>query len=341
MDLLEKLCRAPGISGFEENILEIMRHELKKSCDEVWTDRFGNLIAKKGSGKKKIMIASHMDEVGFLVKHITSDGFLKFIKVGGIDDRVLYSQRVMIKTKKGDVAGIIGAKAPHLQKPDERKKVVKHDELFIDIGAANQKDAEKKVEVGDPIIFEENYGSLTKDLMYGKAADNRIGCYALLKIMEKIPKTINATVYAVGSTQEEVGLKGARVAAFAINPDYALAVDTTIAGDTPGIKDTESTLKLGGGPAITIMEASGRGVITHPKVLDVLKKAAKNRKIPLQIDVLEGGMTDAAIIYLTREGIPSGVISLATRYLHGPTSVFSLKDIKYSVDLACEAVKKL
>ena len=141
MDLLEKLCRAPGISGFEENILEIMRHELKKSCDEVWTDRFGNLIAKKGSGKKKIMIASHMDEVGFLVKHITSDGFLKFIKVGGIDDRVLYSQRVMIKTKKGDVAGIIGAKAPHLQKPDERKKVVKHDELFIDIGASNKKDA--------------------------------------------------------------------------------------------------------------------------------------------------------------------------------------------------------
>jgi len=341
MELLEKLCRAPGISGFEDSVAGILEKELKGCCDHVEKDRFGNMIGRKGKGEKKIMLAAHMDEVGFLVKHITKEGYLKFIKVGGIDDRVLYSQRVTIKSKRGDVTGIIGAKAPHLQKPEDRKKVVKHDELFIDIGAGSKKEAEKRVEVGDPAIFEPNYGSLTKDLIYGKAADNRIGCFAMLEVMKKLPKNLKATVYAVGSTQEEVGLKGARVAAFAIDPEYAIALDTTIAGDTPGISETESSLKLGKGPAITLMEASGRGVITHPRIREVMKKMAKAKKIPYQIDVLEGGMTDAAIIYLTREGIPSGVVSLPTRYLHGPTSVFSMKDLKNSVKLCIETIKAL
>ena len=341
MELLESLLRASGISGFEQPVAEIMEKELKKSCDEVFKDRFGNLVAKKGKGKKKVMIAAHMDEVGLLVKHITEEGYASFIKVGGIDDRVLFSQKVIIKSKKGDFNGIIGSKPPHLQTPEQRKKVVKHDSLFIDIGAKNKKDAEKRINIGDPVIFEPSFGHLTKDIVFGKAADNRIGCYALLKIMESLPKSLDATVYAVGSAQEEVGLKGARVAAFAIDPDYGLALDTTIAGDTPGIKDTESTLKIGGGPAMTIMEASGRGVITHPYVRDAILEASKSKKIKLQIDVLEGGMTDAAIIYLTREGIPSGVISIPTRYLHGPCGVFSLGDINDSVRLSVETIKRL
>ncbi len=341
MDLLEELCRADGVSGFEGSVADIMARELKKTCEEVHCDGFGNVIGRFGSGKKKIMLAAHMDEVGFLVKHITKEGYLHFIEVGGIDDRILLSQRVVVKARKGDVPGIIGAKPPHLQQPDERKKVVKHEEMFIDIGAATKKDAEKLVEVGDPAVFEPNYGALGKDLRYGKAVDNRVGCYALIKVMETLPKNIDATVYAVASAQEEVGLKGARVAAFKLNPEYALAIDTTIAGDTPGIKETESSLKVGKGPAVTIMEASGRGVITHPKVREVLTKAAKRRKIPIQIDVLEGGMTDAAIIYLTREGIPSGVVSIATRYIHGASSVFSMADVNNAVKLTVEAVRTL
>ncbi len=341
MDLLERLCTAPGISGFEGDVADIMAKELGQTCDEVKCDNFGNVIGRRGNGGKKIMLAAHMDEVGFLVKNIGKEGYLSFVKVGGIDDRVLYAQRVIVKSKKGDIMGVIGAKPPHLQKNEERKKVIQHEDLFIDIGVSTRKEAEKMVEIGDPVIFEPNYGKLKGDNYYGKAADNRLGCYVLLKVMEKLPKKLNATVYAVGSCQEEVGLKGARVAAFALNPEYAIALDTTLAGDTPGIKETESSLKIGKGPSITIMEASGRGVITHPKVRDVLNKAAKKAKIPIQIDVLEGGMTDAAIIYLTREGIPSGVISVPTRYLHGPSSVFNMKDVNNAVKLTVEAVKNL
>jgi tetrahedral aminopeptidase len=341
MDLMEKLTRASGVSGFENEVSHLMEGQLRKSCDKVYTDSFGNVIGQKGKGKLKIMVASHMDEIGLMVKHITGEGFLNFIKVGGIDDRTLVGQRVTVKTKKGDLPGLIGSKPPHLQKPEERKKVVKHDSMFIDVGAKNKKDAEKLVEVGDQIVFEANYGRLANGLIYGRAIDNRVGCYALLKVMEKLPKKLNATVYAVGSAQEEVGLKGARVAAYRINPDYAIALDTTIAGDTPGIKETESSLKLGSGPAITIMEASGRGVITHPKVRKTMFQAAKAGKIPIQVDVLEGGMTDAAIIYLTREGIPSGVVSIPTRYIHGPTGVFNMKDVENSILLTVETIKKL
>jgi len=341
MDLLEELCRAPGISGCEGEVAEIMRKELKKTCDEVTLDGFGNVIGRFGKGAKKIMLVAHMDEVGFMVKHISKEGYVSFIKIGGIDDRILLGQRLIVKAKKGDVPGIVGSKPPHLQQGDEKKKVVKHEDMFIDIGAASKKDAEKLVEVGDQIIFEPNYGSYSKDLKYGKAVDNRIGCYALIKVMEKLPKNLNATIYAVGSAQEEVGLKGARVAAYKLNPDYSLALDTTLAGDTPGIKETESSLKLAKGPAVTIMEASGRGVITHPKVREVMMKVGKAKRIPLQIDVLEGGMTDAAVVYMTREGIPSGVVSIPTRYIHGPTAVFSMADVNNAVKLTVETVRKL
>lgn len=333
MKLLEELCTAAGISGFEGDIVNIMQRELRKSCDSVETDSFGNVIAKKGKGKNKIMLAAHMDEIGLMVKYISKEGFISFVKIGGIDDRSLLGQRVIVKAKKGDVSGIIGSKPPHLQKDEERKKVIEHEEMFIDIGVKDDKDAKKRIEIGDPIIFEPNFGRLNNNFYYGKAVDDRIGCYILLKIMEKIPKNINATVYAVGTAQEEVGLKGARVSAFKVSPDYAFVIDTTIAGGTPQIKETESNLKVGNGPAITITEASGRGVVTHPKLREFLMKTAKKNKIPYQIDVLEGGMTDGAIIYLTREGVPTGVVSIPCRYIHAPSGVFSMKDVDNAIKL--------
>jgi len=332
MELLEKLCRASGISGFENEVQEIMKKEFSKSCDDVEVDNFGNVIARKGKGKKKIMLAAHSDEIGLMVKHISKEGFLNFVKIGGIDDRILMQQRVIIKTKKGDVTGIIGAKPPHLQKEEEKKKVMKHDELFIDIGAKDSDEAKDMVAVGDPILLEPNFGKLNNNLYFGKAIDNRLGCYALIKIMRQV-KVKDATIYAVATAQEEVGLKGARVSAFKIDPDYAIAIDTTIAGDTPYIKENESSLKLGEGPAITITEASGRGVVTHPKIREILVKTAVEKKIPYQVDVLEGGMTDGAIIYITRAGVPTGVVSIPTRYIHGPSSVFCLDDLNNSIKL--------
>lgn len=338
---MERLCRAHGISGHETEIAELMQSELEKSCDEVSVDDFGNVVGRKGSGDRTIMLAAHTDSIGLLVKHINKEGYLSFVKIGGIDDRALIGQRVIIKTRKAAVRGIVGSKPPHLMKAEEKKKLVKHDEMFIDVGAKNKTEAEKLVSVGDPIIFEPNYGRLTKNINYGSGLDNRVGCYAMLNVMEKLPKKLNATVYAVGTAQEEVGLKGARVSSYRLNPDVALAIDTTIAGDTPDLKETESSLKLGGGPAITLVEASGRGVITHPKIRETLIKTARKKKIKYQIDVLEGGMTDAAIIYLTREGIPSGSVSIPVRYVHNPTSVFDLRDVDNTIKLVSAAIPLL
>lgn len=339
-ELLKKLLNASGVSGYEDEIGKIMAQELKKSCDEVRTDNFGNVIAKKGKGAKKIMLAAHMDEIGLVVKYINKDGYINFIKVGGIDDRILPGQRVVIKAKAGDVFGVIGAKPVHLQKEEERKLPLKYEDMFIDIGCKNKEETLKKVSLADPVIFEPNSGILNGKLCYGKAADNRLGCFALLKIMEKVKKT-GAEVYAVATVQEEVGLKGARTSSFKINPDLAIAIDTTVAGDTPLIKETESSIKLGEGVAITMIEASGRGLIVNSKVKDLFIDAAKKNKIKYQIDVVEGGMTDGAMIYMNREGILTGVLAIPARYVHCPTGVFSMDDVNAAVDLAAMVIEKV
>ncbi len=338
-DLLKKLIESAGVSGYESEVGVIMAEQLKKSCEEVNVDDFGNVIAEKGKGAKKIMLAAHMDEIGLVVKHITKEGYINFIKIGGIDDRVLSGQRVIIKSKNADIKGIIGTKPPHLQKEEERKHPVKYEDMFIDIGATSKEEAEKKVSLADSVIFEPNFGRLNGNLCYGKAIDDRVGCFALLKIMEKIK--VNAQVYAVATAQEEVGLKGAKTASFKVDPDFALAIDTTIAGDTPQIKESESALKLGQGAAITMIEAAGRGLIINAKVKDMLIDTAKKNKIKFQIDVLEGGMTDGAMIYMNREGILTGVLSIPTRYVHSPSGVFSMDDLNAAIDLAVKVVERV
>lgn len=337
--LLKDLLNASGISGCESEIAGIMKKELSRSCSDVSIDGFGNVIAKKGKGSRKIMIAAHMDEIGLLVKHVSKEGFINFVKIGGIDDRVLVGQRVVIKTKKGDVFGILGLKPPHLQKEEERKKVVKHEDMFIDIGSASREDALRRVSIGDPVIFEPNAGVLNGRLCYGKAVDNRIGCYVMIKIMEKLKAS--AEVYAVATVQEEVGLKGAKTSSFKIAPDFALVIDTTIAGDTPHIKENESSLKLGQGVAITLVEASGRGMIVNEKVKELIISTAEKKKIKHQIDVIDGGMTDGAMIYMNREGILTGVLSIPTRYIHASTGVFSLDDLDSAVELGAAVIERL
>ena len=337
--LLKRIIEAAGISGYEKEIAHIMCNELKKSCDEVKVDSFGNVIARKGRGKKKIMLAAHMDEIGFMVKHITKEGYIHFIKVGGIDDRVLPAQRVVIKAKKGDCVGVIGTKPPYLQKDEDKKQPLKYEDMFIDIGCSSIEEAKKRVEVGDVAIFEPNSGVLNGKLYYGKAVDDRIGCYALIKIMEKLK--VDAEIYAVATGQEEVGLKGARTAAFNVSPDYAIVIDTTIAGDTPLITERESSLKLGEGVAITIIEASGRGVIVNEKIKDLLMDTARKNKIKYQVDVIDGGVTDGAMIYMNKEGVPTGVLSIPTRYIHSPTGVFHIDDLDSAAKLTIKAIEQL
>lgn len=337
--LLKKIIESAGIPGYESEVARLMFNEFKKVSADVHIDSFGNVIARKGKGKKKIMLAAHMDEVGLLVKHISKEGFISFIKVGGIDDRILPAQRVIIKAKKGDVFGIIGSKPPHLQKEEDRKQPLKYENMFIDIGCQAKEEVQKRVEVGDAVIFEPNSGVLNGKLYYGKAVDDRVGCYALIKIFEKIKAP--AEIYAVATAQEEVGLKGARTSSFKINPDFAIALDTTVAGDTPQIQERESALKLGAGVAITLIEACGRGMIVNERIKNILIESARANKIKYQIDVIDGGMTDGAMIYMNREGVPTGVLSVPSRYIHSATGVFHIDDVSAAIDLAIKSVERM
>lgn len=340
-ELLRKLSNAPGISGFEDEVRNLMIKELEDHVDEISVDPLGNLIAvKKGSPDgKKIMLAAHMDEIGLMVRFIDKEGFIKFSTIGGINDQMLLNQTVYIQTDKGEITGVIGSKPPHKMKDTEKKQIIKHDSMFIDIGAKDKEEAEKIVSVGDPIIIRQEFEELRNGLVKGKALDNRVGCAVLIEVLKNVES--DATIYGVGTVQEEVGLKGAKTSAFSINPDMALALDVTISGDHPGIKEEEAPSKAGKGPAIILTDASGRGLITHPKVKELLISTAKEEEIPYQVEVSDGGTTDATAIHLTRQGIPTGVISPASRYIHTPISVVNMEDVENAVKLILAVLKKV
>jgi len=339
-ETLEKLSNACGVAGREDEVKDLMKKFLKPYVDEIHEDKLGNVIAIK-KGKKdspKVMFAAHMDEIGLLVKIISKEGFLQFTKIGGIDDRILLAQKVIVYTEKGPLYGIIGSKPPHIQKEEERKKVLAYDELFIDVGAENETEARKMgVRIGDPVGFDVKFAKIGKNTVIGKAFDNRAGCAVMVEAMKHLEKT-ECTVYAVGTVQEEVGLRGATTAAFGIYPDIGIAIDVTIAGDTPGVKESEAPVKLKKGPSLTVADY---GLITHPKVLRLLMDAAEENKIAYQLETGLAGSTDAARISLTREGVPSGTISIPTRYIHSPTSLLNLKDAEDCAKLAAAAVHKI
>lgn len=336
---LEKLSNACGVTGREEQVRNLIVQLLTPYVDQIEVDKLENVIAtKKGKANKpKIMLAAHMDEVGLMVKTITKDGFLKFAKMGGIDDRILPAQKVVVCTKKGEFPGVIGSKPPHIQKDEERKKIITYDDLFIDIGAENKEDAiNLGVSIGDPVVFDIKYVKLRNEAVIGKALDNRAGCVTMVETL-KLLKQTDCTVCAVGTVQEEVGLRGAPAAAFGVDPDLAITLDVTIAGDVPGVREFDTSVKMGKGPTLTISDS---GLITHPKVLRWLIDTAEEEKIPYQIESGLPGSTDSARISLTRQGIPCGNISIPTRYIHSPLSMLSLKDIENSAKLTAAAIQK-
>jgi putative aminopeptidase FrvX len=339
--LLEKLSNASGVSGFEDDVREIMIKELEGHVDDQQVDNLGNLIAVKNGAPdgKKVMLAAHMDEIGIMIRYIDKKGFIKFTKIGGINDQMLLNQEVIIHNPDEDVLGVIGSKPPHRMKQAEKKKVIEYENMFIDIGSSSREEAEEKVSVGDPVTIKQDFARLGKDLVMGKALDNRVGCAIMIEVLKRAES--KATIFGVGTVQEEVGLKGARTSAFRINPDIALALDVTISGDHPGIKEEEAPAKMGKGPCIILTDASGRGLITHPRVKELLIKAAEEEEIPYQLEVSEGGTTDATAIHLTREGIPTGVISPASRYIHTPVSVVNIKDVEQVVELILAVLKDM
>jgi putative aminopeptidase FrvX len=340
VEVLEKLSNANGVTGREDQVRELMREFLKPYVDEIREDRLGNLIALK-RGKKDaptVMLAAHMDEVGLMVKNIKKKGFLQFAKIGGIDDRQLLAQNVVVHTDKGSLRGVVGSKPVHIQTDEERKKVINADKLFIDIGAKDKKEAEQMgVQVGDVVSFDTKFARLTDKVVLGKAFDDRAGCAILVETMRRLQK-VDCNVYAVGTIQEEVGLRGAAIAAFQVEPDVGIALDSTVAGDTPGVVEGEAPAKMGEGPVLTVADA---GLIAHPKVLRLLVDAAKENKIAYQLETGIRGATDAARIALSREGVPSGVISVAARYIHSPAAIMSLDDAEKAVRLAVALVEKV
>ena len=340
--LVEELCMTPGISGHEEKIAEIIKRELKDVADDIETDLMGNVIAtKKGSSKKgpKVMLASHMDEIGLMVRYIDDNGYIKFSTIGGINDQMLMNQTVVIHSKNGDLTGVIGSKPPHVTKPEERKKVVPYDEMFIDIGAKDKEQAEEMVSIGDPITFKSWFEAFPNDLVMCKALDNRVGCYVMMEVLKRVNS--KATVYGVGTTQEEVGLKGAKVTSYKLDPDMAFALDVTLSGDHPGIKPEEAPGVIGKGPAVIMIDASGRGIITPKSIRDLLIGTGEKEEIPFQLEVSDGGTTDGSAIHLTREGIPTGVLSVPTRYIHTTVSVASMEDVENTIKLIVAAINSL
>ena len=324
--LLEKLSNAAGVSGYETEIRQVIRDELSSHVDELYTDSIGNLFAvKKGDADSpKVMVAAHMDEVGLFIDSIDSKGFVKFRKLGGIDDRVLLSQRVYIGEKKSP--GVVGMKPIHLQKPDDRGKVTNSDDMFIDVGATSKDEAKKIAKAEDTAIFATKF-SQSGDILRGKAFDERAGCGVLIELLKK---DYPFTLYGAFTVQEELGLRGAKIAAYALDPDFGFALEGTTAGDTPTKRDVSPSTNMGAGPAITIMD---RSFVSNRRLVDLLVDTAKKEEIPYQFKRTITGGTDSGAIHQARAGVPSVTVSTPVRYIHAPVSMMRLSDFENTVEL--------
>lgn len=317
MKLLEKLTQTDSPSGNESKIRALIEKEIADYCDEITTDALGNLIAHKRGDGSKIMFAAHMDEIGVITTFIDDNGFIRFSAVGGLCVKNMVNLKV--RFANGTI-GVIGSEEEATDKKADIKK------LYIDIGAKNKKDAQKKVNIGDTASFIGGYYK-SGDTIVSKALDNRAGCYALIEAMKKI-KSAKNDLYFVFTTQEEVGLRGAKTASFGIEPDFAVAVDVTDTGDTP--EAPLMSVKLGGGAAIKVMD---RSVICDSDVRTHMIETAKANNIPYQLEIMTDGGTDAGAIHLSKSGVKTGGISIPTRYIHSPSEMASISDIKACIAL--------
>jgi len=337
--LLKELSEAFGVSGDEGGVRELILKAIEDLVDEYHIDALGNLIAlKRGDGKahrkvsdssvrRKVMVAAHMDEVGLMIMHVEEKGSLRFRPVGGIDPRVLLAKKVLIGDDK--VPGVIGVKPIHLLEPKAREQIVRVKDMSIDIGATSKEEAERLVKLGDYAAFDTSFSELGGALraVKGKAFDDRAGCAVLIELLrEDYPFDL----YAAFTTQEEVGLRGARVAAYSIAPDIAFALEGTICDDTPKKRDISPTTRVGAGPAITVMDGS---VIADRRLVELLTDTAERNGIPYQFKQPGLGGTDAGVIHLSREGVPSVVVSVPSRYIHSAVSLLSLNDLDNTVRL--------
>lgn len=340
--LLKNLTEAHGVPGYEGPVRDVVREYLQP-LGELTQDKTGNLICtKQGTSEApRVMLAGHMDEIGFMVKHITEEGFLKFIPLGGWFDQVLLGQRVVIKTSRGDIVGVIGAKPPHLLPADERSKVVEKRDMYIDIGATSETEARSTgVRPGDPAIPRADFVEMAngKSLL-SKAFDDRVGTALMISALRELQNQSHPnTVYAAATVMEEVGLRGATTSVRSIDPDVAIILESDIAGDVPGIKPEESAIKLGGGPTVLIYDAR---MIPNLRLRDLVIETAQELDIPLQISFVEAGATDGGAIHLHATGVPTVVMGVAARHIHSHSSILHRSDYDRAVRLLVALIQRL
>jgi endoglucanase len=329
--MLKELSETMGVSSQEDQIRDYIRQTVQNHVQEIIEDPYGNLIVRKGVAvKPRLLLAAHMDEVGFMVMSIEKNGLLKFKSIG-VGVQTLIAKRVIIG--KNRVPGVIGNKPPHLATSEELKKWPENKDLFIDIGATTRDEALKSVAIGDAGTFDTAYRE-NGDIMYGKAFDNRLGCYLLIQLL----KEHDLPGYYAFTVQEEMGLRGARIAGYRVAPDMALAIDTTGSAEWPTEKDEPEYPVLGGGPVITVSDQS---IICDRRLTDLLKDTAQARGLPFQVKKPGIGGTDAGPIHLVKTGVPTAVLSLPARYIHSPLAIASRKDLAAGIELLARTVEKI
>ena len=338
--LLKKLSEAFGVSGHEEEVRSLILEEIRDRVNECRVDAMGNLIARRkgtGSSGLRVLAAAHMDEVGLMVTQIEDTGLLRFAKVGGIDDRVLPARAVFVGDAR--VPGVIGSKPVHLTEKGERDKVIEYKQLAIDVGASSKSEAERLVHRGDCVVFATDFLQLSSTAAWravrGKALDDRVGCALLVQLLEeKLPFDLIAAF----TVQEEVGLRGARVAAYAEDPHVAVVLECTAANEVPSRRDVSPSTRLGGGTAITVMDNS---FIADPRLVELFQAAAQRLGVPTQIKQPNIGGTDAGAIQRSRRGVPAITVAVPARYIHSPAAIMSEGDFENTAALLREAMPRL
>jgi endoglucanase len=337
-EFLKQLLHTPSPSGFEQPIQNVVRAWAGGFADEVKTDTHGNVfVARFPEGQPadtpRIMLAGHCDQIGLMVQYIDSDGYLYIQPIGGWDMQILLGQYLTVWTKDGPIAGVVARRAIHLLKPDERNKVPEFTDVWVDIGAKNREEAESLVRCGDPLTFALGYRDLRNGLAASPAMDDKVGLWVCMEAVRLLKgRTLRASVFGVSTVAEEIGLRGATTAAYAINPTVGIAVDVTHATDTPGNdKKTQGDVKCGGGPVVF------RGPNISPRVFDLLEATAKAHDIPIQVrGTPRATGTDANAIQISRAGVACGLIGIPNRYMHSPVEVIHLDDLNNAAKLLAE-----
>ena len=339
LQFLKDLIAAPSPSGFEQPAQRVVRARMEQYADEIITDVHGNVrCVKNPDHPLRVMLAGHVDQIGFIVRYINDDGYLYFAPIGGIDPSIVVGTRVTIHSKNGPVPGVIGRTAIHLLKPEERGKQIDMEKLFIDIGAKDREAAEKLVAVADPITFAVEFQELDGDICAAAGFDDKMGTFVVMEALRLLAeRKIDCSVHAVATVQEEIGLRGAQTSCYCIDPAVGIAVDVTHASDYPGCDKTkQGDVKLGGGPVIA------RGPNINPVLGEMLQRVAEDKKIPHHVEAAARGTgTDANVMQLTRRGVATALVSVPNRYMHTAVEVLSLSDLENTAKLVAETIAKI